>query len=108
GLRKSAEYLASPNAYRFRRGGGCGKEYRFKKGQVPPNKGLRRPGWGPGRMKETQFKRGERRGVAAENYCPLGTIKTDPEGYQRIKVRDAAPGEHTGFGNVNVWPLLHR
>ena len=107
-LHKSAEYLASPHASRFRRGYHLGWEHRFKKGAAPHNKGLRRPGWGPGRMKETQFKNGERRGVAAENYCPIGTIRVDHEGYQRIKVREAKQGEHTGFGNVKVWPLLQR
>lgn len=30
----------------------------FRKGQVPHNKGQRRPGWAPGRMAETQFKKG--------------------------------------------------
>src|SRR3954468_22797336 len=57
-LAKSAEYLASPAACRLRRGDNVGAEFRFKKGQTPQNKGLRRPGWGPGRMKETQFKKG--------------------------------------------------
>jgi hypothetical protein len=107
-LRKSAEYLASPAACRLRRGGNVGAASRFPKGNVPANKGLRRPGWGPGRMKATQFKSGERHGAAADNYKPLGTISTDPEGYQRIKVRDALPGEAYGFGNVKVWPLLQR
>jgi hypothetical protein len=108
GLKKSAAYLSSPEASRFRRGYHSGREYRFPKGHVPNNKGLRRPGWGPGRMKETQFKRGERKGVAAVNWQPLGTISKDSEGFLRIKVRDARPGEHTGFGNVKVWPLLNR
>jgi hypothetical protein len=108
GLKKSAEFLASPEGCRFRRGYHVGWEYRFPKGHVPMNKGLRRPGWSPGRMKETQFRRGERRGKAAENYQPLGTISKDSEGFLRIKVRDAEHGEHTGFGNVKVWPLLNR
>lgn len=110
GLAKSDEYLASPDACRLRRGGENhpGRSTQFPKGHVPANKGLRRPGWAPGRMAETQFRKGERRGVAAENYCPLGTIRTDPEGYQRIKVRDALAGEPTGFGNTKVWPLLQR
>lgn len=59
-------------------------------------------------MKATQFKAGERRGIAAHNWRPVGTVLTDPEGYQRIKVREARPGEATGFGNVRVWPLMQR
>ena len=107
-LKKSAAYLA-----RHRRTGGerlrtFGAPTRFPKGHVPANKGLRRPGWSRGRMKETQFKRGERRGVAAANWRPIGTLAIDPEGYHRIKVREARPGEAYGFGNVRVWPLLQR
>lgn len=108
GLHKSAVYLASPDACRLRREGNVGAACRFHQGHVPANKGLRRPGWGPGRMKETQFKHGERRGVAARNWKPVGTVLTDPEGYQRIKVREARPGEAYGFGNVRVWPLRQR
>lgn len=108
GLVKSAAYLASPAACRLRRGDGTGAATRFKPGQVPANKGLRRPGWGPGRMKATQFKPGERRGVAAKLWRPIGTIALDTDGYQRIKVREARPGEAHGFGNMQVWPLLNR
>lgn len=108
GLRKTVEYLASADAYRLRRGDNVGKATRFPKGHVPANKGLRRPGWGPGRMKETQFKKGERRGFALCNWRPVGTILVDPDGYQRIKVREAKPGEPTGFGNPRAWSQLHR
>lgn len=106
GLLKTPEYLASPAAGRTNGRQGIGS--RFPKGHVPANKGLRRPGWGPGRMKATQFKAGERRGAAAANWRPVGTIATDAEGYQRIKVREARQGEAYGFGNVRVWPLMQR
>lgn len=108
GLSKSAAYLESPAACRLRRGDNVGAKHRFPKGHVPANKGLRRPGWTRGRMRETQFKKGERQGVAAQNWRPVGTILTDTDGYQRIKVREAQPGEAYGFGNVRVWPLLNR
>lgn len=83
---------------------------RFQKGIIPANKGLRRPGYsvGRGRMQETQFKKGERTGAAARNWKPVGTITTDPEGYLRIKVREAVSGEHSGYGNTKVWPLYGR
>lgn len=109
GLNKSAAYLASPAACRLRRGDHVGAAFRFKKGQTPANKGLRRPpGWAPGRMRETQFKPGARTGVAATNWRPIGTILPDSEGYLRIKVREAVKGEAYGFGNTRVWPLLQR
>lgn len=106
GLHKSAAYFASPASGRTNGRQGIGT--RFSKGHVPANKGLRRPGWGPGRMKETQFKPGVRQGVAAKNWRPVGTILPDSEGYLRIKIREASKGEAYGFGNVNVWPLLQR
>lgn len=91
GLNKTAEYLASPDACRLRRGDNVGARTRFKKGQVPPNKGLRRPGWGPGRMKETQFRKGERRGRANRVYKPIGTERLSKDGYLERKVNDDLP-----------------
>lgn len=76
--RKSASYLASPAACRLRRGDNVGAAYRFPKGHVPANKGLRRPGWTRGRMAETQFKKG-RPANEARNYLPIGTEKIDPK-----------------------------
>lgn len=58
GLKKSAAYLAGPHACRLRRGDNVGARFRFPKGHVPANKGLRRPEFAAGRMKETQFKPG--------------------------------------------------
>lgn len=106
GLVKSPEYLRST---RLQPGQCIGKEHQFRPGHEPANKGLRRPGWAPGRMAETQFKRGSRTGKAARNWRPIGTVLPDPEGYLRIKVREAEYGkEPCGFGNTQVWPLLHR
>jgi hypothetical protein len=91
GLSKSAEYLASPHACRLRRGDNVGATFRFKKGQAPPNKGTRRPGWGPGRMKETQFKKGVRQGVAVKLYQPIGTERISKDGYLERKTNDNLP-----------------
>ncbi len=71
-------------------------------------KGIKRPGWAPGRMKETLFKKGENRGADNHRWVPIGTIKTDSNGYKHIKVREVLPGERTGFGNYEAWPTLHR
>lgn len=87
GLNKSAAYLASPDACRLRRGDNVGAPTRFKKGQVPLNKGLRRPGWGPGRMKQTQFVKGARNGVAARRWMPVGSTRL-VDGYVYRKVAD--------------------
>jgi hypothetical protein len=110
GLSKSAEFLASDESGQLHKGQSRpGSEVnRFVKGHTPANAGLRRPGWHAGRMKETQFKPGERTGAASRNWRPIGTILIDHEGYRRIKVREAKPSEATGFGNTKVWPLLNR
>ena len=71
GLKKSAAYMASPDACRWRRDSSGGIPYRFKPGHVPANKGLRRPGWAPGRMRETQFKRGMRNPLLAGTWPGL-------------------------------------
>lgn len=97
GLRKTPEYLASPAACRLRRGDNIGAPYRFKPGQVPANKGLRRPGWHRGRMKETQFKKGARNW----HQMPLGATRL-VDGYLYVKVAEVQHQPYT----VN-WKLLH-
>lgn len=90
-LLKSAAYLASPVACRLRRGDNVGAAFRFQKGQTPFNKGLRRPGWAPGRMRETQFKAGVRQGVATKLWKPIGTERVSKDGYLERKVNDGLP-----------------
>jgi HNH endonuclease len=97
GLRKSAKYLASADACRLRRGDNVGAAYRFRPGHVPANKGLRRPGWAPGRMKETQFKRGQ----PNHNIMPLGSERTI-DGYLYRKVAEVMYVPYT----VN-WKPVH-
>jgi hypothetical protein len=105
GVFKSAEYMASPAACRLRRGDEVGKAFRFQKGIVPHNKGLHRPGYsiGRGRMSETTFKKGERRGTAAQNWKPIGTICPDTDGYLRKKVSEGVGG----YGNQKAWEFVH-
>jgi hypothetical protein len=101
GLRKTAEYMMSPAACRLRQGDNVGMGFRFLPGHVPANKGLRRPGYAPGRMAETQFKKGQR----PHTYLPIGTIKANTDGYLRIKVADDRPGR--GACDQN-WEFVHR
>lgn len=110
GLKKSAVYLASPDACRLRREQTPAQmAHRFRKGLIPHNKGLRgRKGYAPGRMAETQFKPGVRAGIAAKNWVPIGTRLKDSDGYWRIKIREGVKGESYGFGNMKIWPLLNR
>lgn len=86
GLAKTQAYLNSPAAHRL--DGVKGMGTRFQKGQVPPNKGLRRPGWGPGRMKQTQFKKGNRSiRWDPEDYC-VGALRISSDGELQIKFRE--------------------
>ncbi len=108
GLKKSAAYLASPDACRLRRGDHVGRPFQFKKGHVPANKGLRRPGWAPGRMKETQFRKGVLNGVAARRFKPIGSVRMC-DGYLYKKVA-AIPGPWTRnwkLAHVLLWESLH-
>ncbi|MEW6330188.1 MAG: HNH endonuclease signature motif containing protein [Pseudomonadota bacterium] len=65
-----------------------GKSHRFTKGHVPANKGQRRPGYAPGRMRETQFKKGQMAGGAQKKWVPIGTEVRDDAGYLKRKVSD--------------------
>jgi len=97
GLKKSARYLASPDACHLRRGDNVGAAYRFPPGHVPANKGLRRPGWYAGNMRATQFKKGQR----GCKYLPIGTEIFRSDGYLYRKLTD------TGYPPRD-WKQVHR
>jgi hypothetical protein len=107
GLAKSVAYLESPAACRLRRGDNVGAKHRFPKGNVPANKGLRRPGWSPGRMSETQFKKGQ----SPRNTKFAGHERVSKDGYVEISVTETNP--HTGYERRYVlkhrwlWEQLH-
>ena len=89
-LKKSQEFFASPASARTNGRQGIGT--RFPKGHVPANKGIKRPeGWAPGRMAETQFTPGVRRGIAVDLYKPIGTERMSKDGYLERKVNDGMP-----------------
>lgn len=100
GLYKTEKYLASPDACRLRRENNGGEPFRFRPGHVPANKGLRRPGYAPGRMAETQFKKGQRTGAANSNWRPIGTVVFNTDGYLIRKVADE-PNAGVGATNRN-------
>lgn len=97
GLAKTEKYLASADACRLRRGDNVGAAFRYPKGHVPANKGLRRPGWHAGRMRETQFKKG----LKPHTWLPLGTHRYSKEGYLQRKVTDTGYPPHD-------WQAVHR
>jgi hypothetical protein len=76
----------------------------FPKGHVPANKGLRRPGWFAGRMRETQFKKGNR----PHDWLPVGTIQANADGYLRMKVRDDRGTSAGKGGSSTNWMFVHK
>lgn len=104
GLHKSAEYLASPDACRLRRGDNVGAAHRYLSGHVPANKGLRRPGWAPGRMAQTQFKPGNK----PHTWKPIGTTRFSKEGYLQRKVSDTGYPPRDWVGeHILMWQKEH-
>jgi len=63
---------------------------RFRKGNVPANKGRPWSEWmsaeGAEASRRTQFRRGEVNGAAAERLRPLLDVRVDEDGYRSIKV----------------------
>jgi hypothetical protein len=109
-LHKTTEYMASLAAIEAERLVRTGAAHRFKPGQVPANKGLRRPGYsiGRSRMAETTFKKGHK----PRNLIPVGTIKANSDGYLRIKVSYDRPGlggsdQNWEFVHKRVWEAAH-
>ncbi len=104
GLLKSQAYLESTDACRLRRGDNVGADTRFPKGHVPANKGLRRPGYAPGRMRETQFKRGNR----PHTWRPIGSERMC-DGYLQRKVTDTGyPPRDWRPVHVLLWEKANR
>lgn len=98
GLAKSEAYLASPAACRLRRGDNVGAAHRFKKGQVPANKGKPMP-FHPNSA-ATRFKKGQ----LPHNTKWAGHERVSKDGYVEISVEKTNP--HTGFNSRYV--LKHK
>jgi hypothetical protein len=100
GLKKTDEYMKSPAACRLRRGDNVGAAFRFPKGHIPANAGTRRPGWAPGRMRETQFRKGQ----TPRNTLPMWSFRF-VDGYLMLKTGAPTPKPTTGWEYVHklIW-----
>lgn len=98
GIRKTAEYLASPAACRLRKGDEVGKAYRFQPGHSSWNKGTKGIHTGG---EQTQFKAGQR----PVNTLPIGSTKFDKSGTLLQKVSDARGNNSKRWRGVHelVW-----
>jgi hypothetical protein len=87
---------ANLHALRKRKGWRTGRTGCFTPGQVPLNKGKRCPEGTGGRhpnARRTQFRKGERSGVATRLYKPIGTERLYKGGYLQRKVNDDLPAQ---------------
>ena len=102
-IKKTPEYLASPEVCRLRRGHDHpGKATQFKKGMVPHNKGVKGITY-PGCV-ATQFKKGVRQGIAIKLYQPIGTERISKDGYLQRKINDDMPLQKRWRGvHIIVW-----
>lgn len=69
------------------------KEAQFSKGHIPDNKGKKMPKSTYDKVRRTMFHKGQ----PPKNYKPVGSERTDKEGYRWRKVADP-----------NKWRLIHR
>ena len=96
GLKKSDEFLRSPECGRLYPGCGIGKETRFKKGQVSHNKGLKMSPDLREKVKHTWFKKGNvPHNTKHDGAITIRQKENDPP-YKYIRI---------SLGN---WALLHR
>ena len=82
GLKKTQAYLDSPDACRLRRGDKVGVSYRFPKGHVPANKGVK--GINYEGCIATQFKKGQK----PHSWLPIGSERFSKEGYLQRKITE--------------------
>lgn len=85
---------ANLHALRKRKGWKTGRTGHFERGGISHNKGKKcAPGRGGNSpaARATQFRKGERRGVAVKLYKPIGTERLSKEGYVERKIHDGMP-----------------
>jgi hypothetical protein len=100
GLQKSPAYIAAKKKLEAERLQASGVAHRYPKGHVPANKGTRRPGWAPGRMASTQFKKGQ----TPRNTMPMWSFRWC-DGYLMLKTGKPGPKPTTGWEYVHklIW-----
>lgn len=98
GIKKTAEYLASPAACRLRKGDGVGAATRFQKGHSSWNKGTKGVHTGG---EETQFKPGQ----VPHNTLPVGAHRLDKDGVLQRKINNDKGSNSVRWRGVHelVW-----
>lgn len=105
-LAKSEWFKQSILSSRLKRENHPGKATQFKKGQVPPNKGIKGISY-PGSV-ATQFKPGTRQGNAAQNYKPIGSERLTKDGYVQVKMTETGYPPRDWVGKqIIIWERLN-
>jgi len=99
GLEKTQVYLASPDACRLRREDSPGIAFRFPKGHVPANKGVKGISY-PG-MEATQFKKGQLSPRCQAMLKQIGDLRINSYGYLERKIT-------MGLNGGRRWRAEHR
>ncbi|KWR88813.1 hypothetical protein RM96_18050 [Cupriavidus sp. IDO] len=108
GLRKTAEYLATPDAGRL--DGSRDNGNRFRPGHASWNKGIKGSAGHHPNTVRAHFKKGERRGAANTNYVPIGSERITKDGYLERKVTDdpnLVPARRWVGVHRLVWEAAH-
>jgi hypothetical protein len=101
GICKSKQFLSALASKKFRE---ISSSSCFQPGHVPFNKGMRRPGYAPGRMAETQFKKGQR----PHDWKPIGSTRFSKEGYLERKATDTGYPPRDWVGeHILLWQKTH-
>lgn len=105
GVKKSRVVLSEIARERMSNPDHAGRTTQFKKGVVPANKGMKRPGWATGRMGETQFKKGSK----PHTWVPVGSYRINGDGYLDRKVNDSPGPNHVRWHPVHrlLWEEAH-
>ena len=104
GIGKDAAYVEALNRKLGKALSLSGHGHRYPKGHVPANKGTRRPGYFAGRMRETQFKKGQE----PLNAMPLWSFRwyrggsTSGLGYLVLKTGKPGPKP------IDGWEFVHK
>lgn len=108
GVHKTGEHIARTLQECGRQFAITGRAHRFQKGLIPQNKGLRRPGYHRGRMRETQFRKGQ----SPRNTMPLWSFRWVNQGASRgrgkgtayMMLKTGKPGRPPYGG----WEFVHK
>lgn len=92
---KTAFTIKQIDSYKTNHGISSGLTGHFPKGHIPLNKGKKFPG----HTNSTSFKKGN----VPPNRVPIGTERTEKDGYIQVKVQDGKLNKNWKLKHVKIW-----